>query len=362
MIDKYLEKLDKVLNFKKSLESEELQIKSAQYQKIKKLPIMLSTFDDMSKVRNPIFVDWPVFGYREIYNDPEKMLLDELLPIYESAVIGDDRVNVIRANYGVGIIPSLFGFEIVQKGNDLPWVKPVGSIEEIKKIINKGLPDFNNGLVPRINETQEYYKNKLSKYPNLKKCIHIGLMDNQGPFNLAGIMLGEQLYFYLYSHKDVIKEFLELLTTVYIEFSKKQKQLIEKPLAIDYYFGCLLQSGVKISEDYGLSISPDMYEEFCMPLNEKIGQVFNGFTLLVCEDLEEKRAKSLLKTKNLKGLIYWSKNINKLEEIYKIAKEKKIYIIWYGILPKEKINLFPTGVILKHQIKSMEEALIAKNF
>ena len=324
MIDKYLEKLDKVLNSKKSLES--------------------------------------VFGYSEIYNDPEKMMLDELLPIYESAVIGDDRVNVIRANYGVGIIPSLFGFEIVQKGNDLPWVKPVGSIEEIKKIINKGLPDFNKGLALKVNETQEFYKEKLSMYPNLKKCIHIGLMDNQGPFNLAGIMLREQLYFYLYSHKDLIKEFLELLTTVYIEFSKKQKQLIGEPLTIDYYFGCLLQSGVKISEDYGLGISPDMYEEFCMPLNEKVGQVFNGFTLLVCEDLEEKRAKTLIKTKNLKGLIYWSKNIAKLEEIYNIAKEKKIYIIWYGILPKEKINLFPTGVILKHQIKSMEEALIAKNF
>jgi len=33
MIDKYLEKLDKVLNFKKSLESEELQIKSANIKK-----------------------------------------------------------------------------------------------------------------------------------------------------------------------------------------------------------------------------------------------------------------------------------------------------------------------------------------
>ena len=114
MLEKYLEILNEALDPLKAKESEELQRLSSKYEKIERIPMILGTFDDMSKERLPIFVDWPVYNYGDIFREPEKMLLDELLPIYESAIIKDDRVNVIRANYGVGIIPSLFGLEVVQ--------------------------------------------------------------------------------------------------------------------------------------------------------------------------------------------------------------------------------------------------------
>ena len=355
MLEKYLEKLSKVLDPQKAKESEELQRMSSRYEKVEKIPMMLGTFDDMSKERLPVFVDWPVYSYGEVFKYPEKMLLDELLPIYESAIIKDDRVNVIRANYGVGIIPSLFGLEVVQKGNELPWVKPLESIEEVKEIIKKGVPDFKKGLADRVNSTQDFYKNILNNYSNLKRSIHVGLLDNQGPFNLAGIMLGDNLYIYLYNNKDVIKELLQLLTEVYIEFSQVQKKLINEPFDTHYYFGCRLPSGVKISEDYGLAISPDMYKEFCIPYNEKVAEAFGGITLLICEDLEKKRLKEIIEMKGLKAIIYWSRNFNKLEEAYKIVKSMKVCIIWYGLIPDDKKSNFPTGLILKHQIKNLKE-------
>jgi len=355
MFEKYLERLNEALDPLKAKESEELQRMSSKYGKVERIPIMLGTFDDMSKERLPVFVDWPVYGYGEVYKYPEKMLLDELLPIYESAIIKDDRVNVIRANYGVGIIPSLFGLEVLQKGNELPWVKPLESIEEVKEIIKKGVPDFKKGLVDKVNSTQDFYKNILNKYPNLKSGIHVGLLDNQGPFNLAGIMLGDNLYIYLYSYKEIIKELLELLTDVYIEFSKVQKKIINEPLDIHYYFGCRLPSGVKISEDYGLAISPNMYKEFCIPYNEKVAKAFGGVTLLICEDLEKSRLEEIIEMKGLKAIIYWSRNFHKLEEAYEMAKSKRICIIWYGLIPDNKKSNFPTGLILKHQVGSFKE-------
>ena len=356
MIDKYLEELNSVIDVKKSKASQELQIKSSRYEKVERLPIAFCTFDDMSKERFPAYTNWPVFGYGEVYKDKEKMLLDELLPIYEGILADDDRTKVIRANYGVGIVPSIFGFEVIQKGNELPWIKPAESIDEIKKIIKKGVPEIKGVLIERVNETNQFYREKLNQYPNLKETIHIGLPDNQGPFNLAGIMLREELYLYLYSHKDVIKEFLEICTATYIKFSEEQKKLIGEPIERDYYFACTIPGGVKISEDYGMAISPDMYEEFCIPYNEQVSKKFNGITLLICEDLELKRLERIVNTKGLKGIIYWSRDFSKLEEAYNLAKHKKICIIWYGSIPKEKRRKFPTGVILKQQIRSLEEA------
>lgn len=224
MIDEYLEKLNSNLNFGRVKESEELQKKSFLYKKIKRLPLILSTYDGMSKERFSTFTDWPVFTYSEIFKNYEKMLLNELLPIYEGSIIKDDRVNIIRANYGVGLIPSLFKLKIKQKGDNLPWVKSIDSINELKKIIKNGIPKINGYLVDKLNEAHEYFKEKLNQYPNLKKCIHIRLPDNQGPFNLAGIILGEKIYLYLHTYKSIIKDFLELLTYTYIDFTRQQKK------------------------------------------------------------------------------------------------------------------------------------------
>jgi hypothetical protein len=360
MIEKYLEKLNAIMDPDRTRDSEELQRKAANYEMVHKLPLSMSTYDDMSKERYPVFLDWPVYDYGQAYHDPEKMLLNELLPTYEGEIFKDDRVNVIRANYGVGVIPSLFGCESVQKDNELPWVKKVESIEAVKKILSKGIPDFNSSLLRKVNEAQEYFKYKLGQYPNLKKCIHIGLPDVLGPFNLAGTMLGEKLYIYLYSNTDIIRELLELLTRTYIDFALYQKKVVGEPLETGYYFGCRLAGGIKISEDYGLAISPKMYEEFCILWNEKIAEKFDGFTLVVCEDIEKVRAASISKTKGLKGIIYWSRHIEKLEEIYEFAVKNKICVVWFGIIPEKKKSHFPTGVILKYHVKTLEEAIRVK--
>jgi hypothetical protein len=58
--------------------------------------------------------DWPPYSMDEIQSDMEKMLVSELAPVYASALIGDDRLPEIRANYGTGILPSLFGCEIFE--------------------------------------------------------------------------------------------------------------------------------------------------------------------------------------------------------------------------------------------------------
>lgn len=358
MVDKYLERLEGLVEPGHVSESEELQRASAHYEPVDRLPLILGSVDDMSKIRFP-FSDWPVFEYAEVFKDPEKMLLDELLTVYEGTLIKDDKVYVIRANYGVGIIPSLFRCEVIQRSNDLPWVKPLDSLVDIKKIIKKGVPDVNTGMVPRVNETQDFFRKKLHDYPNLRKSIRIGMADNQGSFNIAVMIRGPDLFADLYEHKELIKDFLELITQTYIEFSKSQKDKIDEEINIGYYFQYRLPGGVKISEDHALSISPFMYDEFCLPYNAQIGEKFGGLSMLVCGQAEN-LIKNIIETPNLKCIIRWSEDFDDLVYVYQLAKEKKICIMWYGGIPKNRRKEFSTGIILKQQVRTLEEALKIK--
>ena len=358
MVNQYLEKLEQLVDPKHVKESEELQQASAVYKSVNGIPLILGSVDDMTKIRFPCS-DWPVFQYGEVFKDPKKMLLDELLTVYEGALIKDDKAYVIRANYGVGIIPSLFGCKIIQRGNDLPWVRPMDSLDDIKRIIKVGIPEVNGGMVPMVNETQDFFRNKLHVYPNLRKSVRIGMADNQGPFNIAVMMRGPDLFIDLYNHKELVKEFLKLITQTYIEFSKSQKDKIGEEINIGYYFQYRLPGGVKIAEDHALSISPQMYDEFCLPYNTRIGEEFGGMSILLCGQAKNV-IKNIIKTPNLKGIIYWSENFDDLEYAYQLAKEKKICIMWYGGIPKNRRKEFSTGIILKQQVRSLEEALRIK--
>lgn len=91
--------------------------------------------------------DWPQYSMAEIQSDREKMLVSELAPVYTSARIGDDRLPEIRANYGTGILPSLFGCEIVHlEPTTLPAALPLHDTDRIRAWVDAGIPDLRAGL------------------------------------------------------------------------------------------------------------------------------------------------------------------------------------------------------------------------
>lgn len=310
--------------------------------------------DDMSKEKFQ-FSDWPDFVYEEIYNDQEKMLLSELKYVYEGAVLKDDRMYTIRANYGVGGIPSLFGCKIHQKGDTYPWVEHITDFEVIKKIVKKGEPHINNDFVEKIVKTEFYYKNILSKYKNLSKAVKITVPDLQGPFNIATEILGDTVFTMVYDYPDVLKELLEIITSVYIKYARYHKEIIVEPLDNGYHLCYRLKiGGVRLCEDSGLSLSPKMYREFCQPYNVKAFKDFNGGDVLLCGNPHHV-INVIFDTPGVRAITYWSDKIDDLLKIYGKASLEKIPILWYGLVPDEHKSKIKTGVIVKQVIKSFEE-------
>lgn len=355
----YLERLNNLIDVEHVKNSEKLQIASQNYETIPRLPIIIGSQDDMSKLRFH-FTDWPLYAYGDVFRDPKKMLLDELTNVYEGALIGDDKLYIIRANLGVGIIPSMFGCQVIQDGKDYPWVRPVDSIEEIKKMIARGIPDLKDGLGMKVIEFEQYFKETLNRYDKLKKTVHIGIADNQGPFNIATLIRGQDIFLDLYSNPEVIHEFLEVITQTYIEFSLAQKRIVEEKLDVGYGFQFRFKSGLKISEDHGLSISPNMYDEFCKRYNIKVAERFGGVTVLICGQVHHV-LDNILSTPDVKDLIYWSEDIEGLVKAYKKCFPRKISIQWYGSIPEGYKDRFTTGLIIKRQVKNLDEAKAVLN-
>ena len=164
------------------------------------------------------------FSYAEGYEDMEKMMVNELLGACYIAEAKTDSLPMIRSNYGVGIMPSLFGLNCRIVNDSMPWVDHLSSIEDIKRLIDNGIPDLDTGLGKRVIETHEFYAEKLSKFEKCKSFIPVYHPDLQGPFDIAHLICGGDIYYQVYDEPELLHQLLDLITKTYIAFMKRAKK------------------------------------------------------------------------------------------------------------------------------------------
>lgn len=349
----WLDRLEKLVDPKHVAESQRLQEECWSGKRAPRIPLLLSSQDDMSKERSH-FSDWPLYRLEETQKDMAKMLLSELMPACEGALIGDDKMYTIRANYGVGIIPSLFGCKVHQEGDEYPWVDPLETTEEIKAAVKKGVPSLNQGLMPRVIETQDYYKQMLAPYPNLSQTVHIALCDVQGPFNLAFELVGSRIFTDVMDDPQLVRDVLKLTTETYIAVAKKEKELLGEPPDSGWHYQYRLKGGVRVCEDNALSISPRMYVEFCREVNERVFATFGGGYFLVCGSFAHVE-NALLDTRGLRGLCYWSDKKGEFLDVWRACRQRGVCLLWYGLPAKKDGEQVDTGAVIKVKVGSVEE-------
>ena len=348
-----LERLEAAVDVEAAQQAEVLQLASQRYESVGRLPLILSSVDDMSKEGTP-FGDWPFFSYDQVFRDREAMLLSELRNVYEWTLIGDDKVLVIRPNLGVGVVASVFGCEIVQKEGEMPWVRPLEG-RRVDEVLERGVPGLDSPLLRRIRELVEFFRESLRDYPKLTRCVHLGLADNQGPFNIVADVMGRDLFTELYDNPGRVERLLSLVTETYVKFTRTLKELCGEPNGLHYNFQYALTAGTRVCEDSGLLISPEMYERFCKPYNERIAAEFGGIVILLCGETCHVLDR-IVRTRGLRGLIYWSDKPQELKDVYKLCAPRKVGIMWYNPVPETWLAEIPTGVVLKERVGSTEAA------
>lgn len=217
--------------------------------------------------------DWPQHSMAEIQSDMEAMLVSELRPVYASARVRDDRLPEIRANYGTGILPSLFGCEIVHLDpTTLPAALPLHDTDRIRAWVDSGLPDLRAGLGGRVLDTVAFFVEAMKPYPRLREWVGITLADTQGPLDAAEIVWGSEILEFMYEDPQLVHDFLDLVTDTLAAFTRAHQVIDGAPFdPPPTPLGRLC-----IREDATVMISGTMYDEFCKPRAQRLLDAFGG--------------------------------------------------------------------------------------
>jgi len=218
--------------------------------------------------------EWPQYNHTEIFHSQEKMLLSELASVYSSAKLEDDRMPSIRANYGTGIIASMFGCPTVTFDTALP-ISTNLTREQIGGILDNGVPDLQSGLVGRAFETMDYYRRTLAGYPRLSQLVRIGLLDIQGPFDNASIIWGSDVFLGVFDEPDVLNGLMNIITETIAQITRKHQQFTGLPAGDDGSEHAHTGS-MCIRNDSSINLSRDQYVELCKPFDSRLAGEFTA--------------------------------------------------------------------------------------
>ncbi|MEM2087286.1 MAG: uroporphyrinogen decarboxylase family protein [Thermoproteota archaeon] len=280
----------------------------------------------------PLPEPWPVFKYYETYYDMDKMLLSQLASVYSHAILQDDGMPCVRANYGVGIIPSGFGSDvIIQPDSDqMPWVKEPVLKKDPPDLGELKDPQSRQSLMTRVIETEEYFVKKLDG-----TGIQVYLCDTQGPLDIAYLLRGPKLLSDFYRRPDFAIELLKRVAEVYVEFSVEQKKIIGEPLTQGVHGTpnvWMDKGGVRLCEDVAVMMNPAQYRKFCIPVNEFSVRLFGGaMGHFCCSGASDGKQvlEPILSSGAFKAFFFGSPaKFYGLKETVELFQRKRVCLIW----------------------------------
>ena len=363
MLTEILEWIEEGVDLTHLARVEERHIKALRWEPLDHPPIAFS-----APVQEP-FVTYP---YHEAFQDPTKMLVNELvgpgvawgpssLSVVNSVVIKDDFPLQIRANYGVGLISSLFGAQIKVLEGSMPWTQPSGG-KALRRWVERGVPEMRGGLFQRVIETMAYYKEMLSPYPKCRQAIRITQPDLQGPFDIAAQLWGKEIFTAFYDCPEFLKELLDLVAETYVVACRKLALESTQTAAegfIYLHFGfiggeCLLK------DDSSVMLSPQAYAEFIRPTNEKVLRALGTGGLHWCGNGDQWR-RQLLDTAELKCVDWGNPELLDMPKWSAALKKRCLPVSRMGWLASKFLEVapmrfFPTGAYFVVGVDSLEQA------
>ena len=276
-------------------------------------------------------IKWPRILINDAYEDETLMILSQFGLIAEELRRGTGHMLTVRSNYGCGIIPSMFGAEIflMEREMNFPSNSRTISPDGIKRLIDSDFPKMSDGLGAKIFSVAEKYQEIMRKYPKIGKYIRIDHPDFQGPFDLAELMYGSEIFADMYDNRELIHALLRKLTDFFIHIMDRWLSLFPNNDEYHIYFGSLHKGALCIRCDSSMNISPDFYGEFVFPYDQEILSRFNGGAFHFCGKGDHYISK-LSEMKHLYAVDLCQPQFNDMDLIFKKTIDKGINLITYN--------------------------------
>ena len=269
--------------------------------------------------------DWPEYAYNGAFVDREKMLLSQLRGPYFHYQARDYHPLAIRANYGTVILPTLFGASYQLTESSMPWVHHLPDRDAVRRIIDAGIPDPCTGLGSTCFEAAEYYMEVLARYPNLARATQIYHPDLQGPFDVAHLLWGPDIFLALYDCPDVVHELLDLVTRTYVDWLKRWKALVGEGNDFTAHWSIMMRGGTMIRNDTPVMLSSTQYDEFVKPYDQRLLNAFGGCVHYCGRG--DQFVESMAESEYLYGIHVSQPELNDMDRLWRVTRDHRLVLL-----------------------------------
>jgi hypothetical protein len=342
-------------------QQEEIQTryhKALRWETVERLPIIFSY---------PLPDDAPFrpYPHREVFDDPEKMLYNQLVHAFDASILcharlGDDLPYTVRPNFGTVVVASLFGGRVEQLEDNPPWVKPFATQEEFQAAIQRDPLDVSQGWCPKLVQTYQCYHEALSRYPRLRQVVKIVLPDLQGPLDTVELLRGSRIYTDMYDRPELVQTALERAAAAQIGLAGYfQTFTNDGPDGFCHQHATTLPGRMLLRNDSAILLSARMYRRHVAFHDERVLRELDG-SIHACGKVAHV-VPEFLRLPSLRSIDLGQPELNDLTAIYAQAQQRRIPLIRLDVPEDELLSgrvlqRFPTGVTLKHQAASLQDA------
>jgi hypothetical protein len=218
----------------------------------------------------------PAYDLKQIFTDKAKMLCRETRGACATANGRSDSVPSIRANLGTGVLLSCLGLEQESYPDKMPWLHEHLSKEQISKLTPDDVRQ--RGSFARGLEMMRYFKETMGN------SLPVYVMDTQGPFDLAHLMMGDQVFLELYDDPAFVHHLMNICLELGTRTHRWMKEAIGEPAACLHHGNSTYSDsfGIRICEDTTVLLGEKQIREFAIPYSKRLAREFGGAWVHYC--------------------------------------------------------------------------------
>ena len=277
-------------------------------------------------------VPLPSVHINDAIEDYDLMLQMQLAGV--SAALNSEWASpCLRANYGTGIMSTLFGAELFTMPRHtatMPTTRPCNDPEWMQDMVDRGMPDLGTALGKKVFEFGEYCAELFARYPKVQKYVVMYHPDLQGPLDICELLWGTEIFYSMYDEPELVHAAMELITNTYTAFMKAWQAMFPPDADMNPHWGSLYHRGtILLRSDSAMNLSPDLYREFSLPYDKRLLDEFGGGAVHFCGRGDHYIA-DICSLDNMYGINMSQPEYNDMETIYRHTVDKNIKILSFN--------------------------------
>jgi len=339
MIDRYLEDLERRLD----PEVEEPLL--AQWQAFCDGRFTGDLFSPRRSRTIPPGLVWPSVSLNRTLDDLDAMVLQQFAGVSNVLAKGDGSMLNVRANYGTGILPSVYGasiFVMDEAMQTLPTSIPFdgGGAEAMRRLLARGAPDLDAGYGARVFAAGAELRRLVQTYPKVARYVSVYHPDLQGPMDLTELLWGSSLFLDIMDDPGLAHAVLEHVTETYTRFLRRWFAVVPQTGPCARHWGFLHRGAIMLRDDSGMNFSPEMFDTFIRPYDQRLLREFGGGAVHFC-GRGSHYIESLSTCAGLTAVQLSQPSYNDMETIYRHTVDKGLLLL--GLQREAAETAFRTG-------------------